>query len=142
MKKSERILAKVEADAAAFAINGETPYAYKCGLLTGHIRMLCEEIEPRKAGPREYTTTYATEGGEYVVYFDASEGSTGSRVEPPSPPELDINAVFANGFDVFDDLSEKVLNRIMDRCWEALEEMAAESEEYAAISRYESRRAA
>ena len=122
---------------------GHYSYAFQVGVLEGLIHDLCRQLNeylPRATGKNEYETTYAGEFGEYVVYFDASEGSPGSWDEPAEPAEVIVNAVFANGFDVMAELDQKVFDRITEHCYEVAEQMAKDSKADADIERYESSR--
>ena len=154
MNKAEKIICKCEKLAHEWASkvtnggSGEHFAAarvnYLNGSLVAEIRTLCAELaeyEPRATGKREHETTYAHDGGELVVHFDCEEGEPMTRDDPGCDPSVTVNAVFANGMNITYLLEgTDVMERIESHCYEAAERAFIESEEDAAISRWESRR--
>ena len=107
----------LKALAAATEAWCKTTGTYSDGFAAG--RKLGTSHEFRKPKSRG-NVLYAHIGddGQWVeVFYDYSPAERMTRTYPGAPEEIIINDVLTNGRSVFNDLSEKCIDRLIAECW-------------------------
>lgn len=145
MDKAEKIIAECVAigDKQA-AADGFGRYPAMAGALQAHVRMLCAEIASLERMNRA-PSSKGMEEIEYcgmVVHFDYTPAERATHWEPGCDEQVEVCAVYANGMDVFEYLSDEIVEAITDRCYQEVKAQRKQDEEDRAESSYLDRMAA
>lgn len=131
------------AQQAAERMTGETSGAFywsaMAGALEAHVRALAGSLakfEAPKATGSVLETMYAHDGGEFVVQYEVD----GPDDEVGYGGSLVLIAVYANGMDVIESLSDDEKGLIEEHCGIAFDDAKRQAKEDEGEWRYQSRR--
>jgi hypothetical protein len=134
MKSAKQIVAAAEKDAAY--LTGETSgamyFASMTGILTAHIKDLCDKLENYQAPS---STQEVCQYGDLVIHFDYQPEEKQTWDEPAYHAAADVCAVYCNGMDILEFIGDYTLNEIQQACLESVkqarqEEMYDRADEY------------